>query len=102
MLVISTAMRIRQYNPECIAHDYRSRATHQTPPLGKYLPHIALTDVMVINFGSKNQVVALGNRCLEASVQKAQNGPSTQLINATSCIEKLNATIQAKELRLSF
>jgi hypothetical protein len=57
---------------------------------------------MVINFGSKNQVVALGNRCLEASVQKAQNGPSTQLINATSCIEKLNATIQAKELRLSF
>jgi hypothetical protein len=33
----------------------------------------------------------------EASVQKARNGPSTQLIKATSCVEKSNATIKAKE-----
>jgi hypothetical protein len=29
----------------------------------------------------------------EASVQKARNGPSTQLIETTSCIERWNATI---------
>jgi hypothetical protein len=33
----------------------------------------------------------------EASVQKAQNGPSTQLIKATSCVEMWNATIKSKE-----
>jgi len=33
----------------------------------------------------------------EASVQKAQNGPSTHVIEATSCVERLNATIKAKE-----
>ncbi len=66
--------------------------------IGQVLPRIAPADVMVINFGSKNWVVALWNRCFEASVQKAQNGPSTQLNKATSCIERLNATVQAKEL----
>jgi hypothetical protein len=34
----------------------------------------------------------------KASVQKAQNGPSTQLIEATSCVERSNATIGAEEL----
>ena len=71
---------------------------HQTPPLGKYLPRIAPADVMVIDFGSKKWVVALWNHCFEASIQKAWNRPSTQLIKATSCIERLNATIQAEEL----
>jgi len=33
----------------------------------------------------------------EASIQKKQNGSSTQLIEATSCVEKLNATIKAEE-----
>jgi hypothetical protein len=32
---------------------------HQTPSLGEYLPRIAPADVMVIDFGSKNRVVAL-------------------------------------------
>jgi hypothetical protein len=68
------------------------------PPLGKYLPRIAPADAMIIDFGSKSWVVALWNRCFEASVQKAQNGLSTQLIEATSCVERSNATIQAKEL----
>jgi len=34
---------------------------------------------------------------VEASVQKAQNGPSTQLIEATSYKERLNAMIKAEE-----
>jgi hypothetical protein len=29
----------------------------------------------------------------EARVQKARNGPSTQLIKATSCVERWNATL---------
>ena len=47
---------------------------------------------VVIDFDLKNQVVALWNLCFEASMQKAQNEPFTQLIEWTSCIEKL-ATI---------
>jgi hypothetical protein len=34
----------------------------------------------------------------KASIQKAQNGPSTQLIKATSCLERLITMIKAKEL----
>jgi hypothetical protein len=34
----------------------------------------------------------------EASVQKARNGPSTQLTEATSCVERWIATIKAEEL----
>jgi hypothetical protein len=33
----------------------------------------------------------------EASIKKAQNGPYTQLIEETRCVERLNATIKAKE-----
>jgi hypothetical protein len=32
------------------------------------------------------------------SVQKAQNGPSTQLFGVTGCVERWNATIKAEEL----
>jgi hypothetical protein len=68
--------------------------------LGEYLPRIAPADAMVIDFGVKNQVVALWKLLFEASVQKARNGPCTQLIEATSCIEieRWNATIKAEEL----
>jgi len=34
----------------------------------------------------------------EASVQKAQNRPSTQLIEGTSCIDRPNAMMKAEEL----
>jgi hypothetical protein len=34
----------------------------------------------------------------EASVKKARNSPSTQLIEATSCLERSNATIKVEEL----
>ena len=33
----------------------------------------------------------------EASIKKAQNGPYTQLIEETRCVERLNATIKAKD-----
>jgi hypothetical protein len=48
---------------------------------------------MVIDFGVQNGVVVL---LFETSVKKARNEPSTQLIEATSCIERLNATIIAE------
>ena len=51
-----------------------------TPPSGEYLPRIAPADAMVIDFGIKNRVVALWNSLSEASVKKARNRPSTQLI----------------------
>jgi hypothetical protein len=35
---------------------------------------------------------------LKASIQNAQSGLYTQLAEATSCVERLNATTQAKEL----
>jgi hypothetical protein len=47
----------------------------------------------------KNWVVVLWKLPFEASVQKAQNGASTQLIKATSCVERPNATIKAEEPR---
>jgi hypothetical protein len=53
---------------------------------------------MVINFGIKNRVVALLQSLFEASVKKARSGPSTQLIEATSCVERSNATSKAEEL----
>jgi hypothetical protein len=53
---------------------------------------------MVINLDVKNRVVALWKSLSEASVQMALNGSSTQLIEATSCIERWNAAIKADEL----
>ena len=52
---------------------------------------------MVIDFGMNNRVVVLWKSFFEASVQKARNGPSNQLIEATNCVERSNATIKAKE-----
>ena len=37
----------------------------------------------------------------EASVKKARNGPSTQLIEVTSCVERSNATIKAEEISIN-
>jgi hypothetical protein len=65
---------------------------------GKCLSRIIPADAMVIDFSVKNRVVVLWKSFFEASVQKARNGPSTQLIQATSCIERSDAMVQAKEL----
>ena len=67
------------------------------PRSGEYLTRIVPAEAMVINFGIQNRVVALWKLLFEASVQKAQKGPSTQLIEATSWVESSNATIKAKE-----
>jgi hypothetical protein len=61
-------------------------------------PRIALADAIVINFSVKNGVVALWKSLSEASVQKARSGPSTQLVEATSCVERSNAMMKAEEL----
>jgi hypothetical protein len=67
------------------------------PPSGKYSPRIAPVDAMVTNFSGKNRVVALWKSLFEASIKKARNGPSTQLIKATICIERSNNMIKAEE-----
>ena len=61
--------------------------------------------VVVVVVTTKTQNLASAYRTFlltklrrKASVQKARNGPSTQLVEATSCIERSNATIKAKEL----
>jgi len=41
--------------------------------------------------------VALWKSLPEASIKKAQNEPSTQLIEATSCVKRLNTTIKVEE-----
>jgi hypothetical protein len=48
-------------------------------------------------FWSKKSSCGVVKSLFEASVQKARNGSSTQLIKATSCVEGWNATIKAKE-----
>ena len=48
-------------------------------------------------FRRKKSSYGIVKLLFEASVQKARNGPSTQVIKATSCVERWNATINAKE-----
>jgi hypothetical protein len=48
-------------------------------------------------FRRKKSSCGVVKSLFEASVQKAQNSPTTQLIEATSCVERSNATIKAKE-----
>ena len=50
-------------------------------------------------FRSKKSSCGIVKSLFEASVKKARSGPSTQLIEATSCIEWSNTTIKAKEQR---
>jgi len=68
------------------------------PPLSKCLPFISPAEAMVIDFGVKNRVVAMWKSLSKASVQNARNGPSTQLIKATVCVERSNATMKVEEL----
>jgi hypothetical protein len=67
-------------------------------PSGNYLPRIAPADAMVIDFRRKKSSCGVVKSLSKARVQKAQNRPSTQLIKATSCKERSNVTIKAKEL----
>jgi hypothetical protein len=56
------------------------------PPSGDYLPLITLADIMVINFWPKKSSHGIVKLLFEASVKKARKGPSTHLIEATSCV----------------
>jgi len=62
-------------------------------PTGEHSSRIAPADAVVIDFSVINRVVALWKSLFEASVKKAQNGPSTKLIEVTSCVERSNAMI---------
>jgi hypothetical protein len=48
-------------------------------------------------FRRKKSSCGIVKSLFKDSVIKAQNGPSTQLIEVTSCVERWNATIKAKE-----
>jgi hypothetical protein len=48
-------------------------------------------------FWRKKSSCGVVKSLFEASVKKAQNGSSTQIIEATSCVERSNATIKAEE-----
>jgi hypothetical protein len=84
------AMRIRWYGTERIAQYGRSRATLDATGRRH-------RDATVIDFRSKKSSCGVVRSLFEASVQKARNGPSTQLIEATICVERSNATIKAEE-----
>jgi hypothetical protein len=58
---------------------------------GEFLYRIVPVDAMVIDFGVKEIP-------FEASIKMARNGPYTQLIKATSCVERSNAAMKAEEL----
>jgi hypothetical protein len=48
-------------------------------------------------FWRKKSSCGVVKSLFEASVQKAKNGPSTHVIEATSCIERWNAMSNAEE-----
>jgi hypothetical protein len=78
------------------------------PPLGKCLqriaPAAAMVDKYVENTQNTNKKLFLAsdygtNRSLVVYKNFIpQKGPSTQLINATSCVKMCNTTIGAEEL----
>jgi hypothetical protein len=85
-LAISMDKRIRQYGAEHIAHYGRFRATldstgrrHRAsicPVSPRRTPQSSILE--------EKTSWALQNRCSKVIIQKAQNGPSTQLIESTS------------------
>ncbi len=79
-------------------HVQGSMRSHWTPPSGENSPCIAPADAMVIDFLRKKLSCGVVKSLSKASIQKARNGPSTQLIEAMSCVERSNTTITAKEL----
>ncbi len=97
-LKIDEAVRCRSHRPVPVRQVQGYHRCHWTPPLGNFLHRIAPANTMVINFGVKKQVVAFVKSLSEASIQKAQNRPSNQLIKATSCVDRLNAMMKAEEL----
>ncbi len=98
MRAILKAMRVRRYDAERIAQRSMSRVTLDAtgrrnraiicPVFGGRHGH---------RFRRKKLSCGVVKSLFETSVQKAQNGPSTQLIEATSCVERSNVIVKAKE-----
>ncbi len=105
-LTISIAIRMRRYDAGEHIHGFTW--SHWTPPLGKCLRRIAPAAVMVDKFvettlnTNKTNFLPSNYGTLRALVVcenfVPQIGPSTQLIDATSCIKLWNTTIVAEEL----
>ena len=87
------AMQIRWYDADRIAQYGRSRATLDATGV-LYCP----SGCHGHRFRHKKSSSGVVKSLFEASVQKAQNVPSNQLIKSTSCVERSNATIKAEEL----
>ena len=83
------AMRIRRYGAKRITQYGRSRATVDTTG--------HRDRVSGHRFRRKKMSCGIVKLLFEVSVQKARNGPSTQLVQATSCVERSNTTIKDKE-----
>ena len=90
-------VRCRAYRP--MQHVQGYLKSHWTPPSGDYLSRIAPADAMVIKFLPNKSSCGVVKSLSEASVKKARNGPSTQPTEATSCVERANATIKAATIK---
>jgi hypothetical protein len=83
------AMQIRRYGAKRITQYGRSRATvGTTGHRNRVSGH---------RFRRKKMSCGIVKLLFEVSVQKARNGPSTQLVQATSCVERSNTMIKDKE-----
>jgi hypothetical protein len=92
------AMRIRRYGAKLIAQYGRSRATLALDAaIGQEIAPYCPSGRHGHRFRHNKSSCGVVKLLFKASVQKAQNVPSTQLIKATSCVEMSNATIKAEE-----
>ena len=95
------AMRIRRYDAECIAQYGRSRATLDVT-ICRHWSSIRPVSPRRSPWSSilaqKIELWHCETAVLKLAFKRHEKGPSTQLIEATSCVERSNATIQAEEL----
>jgi hypothetical protein len=68
------------------------------PPLGKLFTPYRPGGRHGHQFWRKKMSCGVVKLLSKASVQKARNEPSTQLIKETSCIDRSNATMKTEEL----
>ncbi len=96
-LAISMAMVMQRYDARRMEHIQGFTQSHWMPPLGECLRCIAPAAIMVDEFvettqnTNKTQLLASNYGTFRALVVcenlVPQNGPSTQLIYATSCVK---------------
>jgi hypothetical protein len=84
------AMRIRPYSAERIAQYGRSKATLDATGCHHWANNGH-------RFWRKKSSCGVVKSLFTARIKKAQNRPSNQLIEATSCIERSNIRIKAEE-----